>query len=86
MKLIKENHGAARCEECIFGRCVVIVDTNKRGEEISRRELCECHVARPTRYGFPTVRRDDFCSCHVSAKTSERTFAGLLGVEARVMI
>jgi hypothetical protein len=86
MKLIKENNGAARCDGCIFGRCIVVVDTNKRGEEVSRRELCECHVARPTRSGFPTVRRDDFCSCHVSAKTTERTFAGLLGGEARVML
>ena len=39
--------------------------------------MCECHVARPTRYGFPTVRLDDFCALHVCAKTLERTFAGL---------
>ena len=46
-------------------------------KETGRREMCECHVARPTRYGFPTVRMDDFCALHVDSKTLERTFAGL---------
>lgn len=81
MSKIKQNtHGTARCSECIFGRGVTIVDKDKTGKELGRRECYECHVSRPTRYGFPVVRTDDFCACHVDAKTGERTFAGLAPV------
>lgn len=76
----KATLGTARCSECIFGRGVTIVDKDKTGKELGRRECYECHVARPTRYGFPVVRDDDFCACHVDAKTGERTFAGLAPV------
>ena len=79
MKVKKDTRGTARCADCLFGRPVTIVDKNKKGEVTAQREMCECHVARPTRYGFPTVRLDDFCSCHVCAETVERTFAGLVG-------
>ena len=71
------THGTAHCAGCIFGRPVTIIDHDKAGKETGRREMCECHVARPTRYGFPTVRLDNFCALHVDAKTLERTFAGL---------
>lgn len=77
-KKAKETMGTARCDECLFGRPVTVVDKDKDGREIGRREVCECHVARPTRFGFPTVRIDDFCSCHVDAASGERTFAGLV--------
>lgn len=73
----KETRGTAKCAECIFGRPVTVVDHDKAGKETARREMCECHVARPTRYGFPCVRLDDFCALHVDAKTAERTFAWL---------
>lgn len=73
----KATLGTARCAECIFGRGVTIVDKDKAGKVTGKREMCECHVSRPTRYGFPVVRTDDFCACHVDAKTGERTFAGL---------
>ena len=69
---------AATCAGCLFGRPATIIDRDKGGKEMARREMCECHVARPTRYGFPVVRCDDFCACHVDAATHERTFAGLV--------
>ena len=78
MKEKKNTRGTARCADCLFGRPVTVVDKDKSGKETARREMCECHVARPTRYGFPTVRLDDFCACHVDARTTERTFAGLV--------
>ena len=74
----QEARGTARCADCLFGRPVTVVDKDKSGNETGRRDMCECHVARPTRYGFPCVRLDDFCACHVCAKTAERTFAGLV--------
>lgn len=77
-KKASETRGTAKCENCIFGRGVTIVDKDKSGKETARRDMCECHVARPTRYGFPVVRLDDFCALHVSAASGERTFAGLL--------
>ena len=77
-KKASETRGTAKCAGCLFGRPVTVVDKDKSGKETARREMCECHVARPTRYGFPTVRLDDFCACHVCAKTAERTFAGLV--------
>ena len=73
-----ETRGTAKCANCIFGRGVTIVDKDKSGKETARRDMCECHVARPTRYGFPVVRLDDFCALHVHAASGERTFAGLL--------
>lgn len=69
------NECGARCAECLFGRPVA--DTDKSGN--IRREMCECHVARPTKSGFPVVRPDDFCALHVDADTMERTFAGVVG-------
>lgn len=78
MKKPHETLNTAQCATCIFGRKVTIADKNKKGEVINSREMCECHVARPTRYGFPVVRLDDFCACHVEASTAERTFAGLI--------
>ena len=77
-KTAKDSRGTAKCENCIFGRAVTVIDKDKSGKETARREMCECHVARPTRYGFPIVRLDDFCACHVCAATTERTFAGLV--------
>ena len=78
MSMTKQpTRGTATCAECMFGRAVTIADTDKKGTVIASREMCECHVARPTRNGFPVVRPDDFCAFHVDAKTSERTFAGL---------
>ena len=74
----KETLGTARCARCLFGRPVTVIDHDKKGAETGRREMCECHVARPTRYGFPVVRLDDFCACHVEAASAERTFAGLV--------
>lgn len=76
-KIKHDSRGTARCADCMFGRPVTVIDHNKAGTETARREVCECHVARPTRYGFPTVRLDDFCALHVDARTAERTFAGL---------
>ena len=77
MKKVSMTKNTAACAACLFGRAVEIVDRDKGGKEVSRRSMCECHVARPTRSGFPVVRLDDFCACHVDAKTGERTFAGL---------
>lgn len=71
-----ETHVTARCAECLFGRKIALVDV-VRGDEGERRAMCECHVARPTKWGWPVVRMDDFCALHVDAKTHERTFAGL---------
>lgn len=82
MKKAKDPRGTARCIDCLFGRPATIVDKDKDGKETARREVCECHVARPTRYGFPCVRPDDYCSCHVDAATGERTFAGLVAATA----
>lgn len=70
--------GTAKCASCAFGRAVTIIDYDKHGKQTGTRDMCECHVARPTRNGFPVVRLDDFCSCHVDATTFERTFAGLV--------
>lgn len=78
MKAKAETRGTARCEDCIFGRAVTIADKDKRGKVTATRQMCECHVARPTRFGFPVVQLDDFCGCHVSAATAERTFAGMV--------
>lgn len=78
MKTKKETFGTAKCEHCLFGRAVTLSDKDKKGHEVNKREMCECHVARPTRYGFPVVRLDDFCALHVEAATGERTFAGLV--------
>lgn len=78
MKTPHETLNTAKCETCIFGREITIADKAKDGQVVNRRQMCECHVARPTRYGFPVVRLDDFCACHVDAKTAERTFAGLV--------
>lgn len=78
MRESKDSRGTAKCIDCIFGRPVTIIDRDKSGKETGRRDMCECHVARPTRYGFPVVRLDDFCACHVSAESAERTFAGMV--------
>ena len=69
---------AATCATCIFGRGITIEDKNRKGEVVATREMAECHVARPTRFGFPVVRLDDFCSMHVDRASAERTFAGLV--------
>ena len=84
-RIKKDARGTASCAECMFGRPVTIVDRDPKGVETGRREVCECHVARPTRYGFPAVRLDDFCALHVDAKTAERTFAGLVAASAAVV-
>lgn len=60
---------AATCMKCLFGR---MVESAKKGT------VCECHVARPTASGFPTVRPDDFCPLHVSVRSRKRTYAGLV--------
>ena len=79
-KTKKPTRGTATCAGCMFGRPVTLTDTNKKGEVIATREMCECHVSRPTisRGNWPTVRKDDFCAFHVDAETAERTFAGLV--------
>lgn len=77
-KEVGEAREVARCADCLFGRGVTLEDRDKRGRLTGRRMMCECHVARPTRYGFPVVRPDDFCALHVGALTGERTFAGLV--------
>lgn len=82
MKEKQDTRGTARCADCLFGRPVTITDKAKDGTVRATREMCERHVARPTRYGFPTVQLDDFCSCHVDAQTFERTFAGLVASSA----
>ena len=73
-KIKGQTWGTAKCANCLFGRPVTITDDKKKS---TKREMCECHVARPTRSGFPIVRLDDYCACHVDAATGERTFAGL---------
>lgn len=82
MREARDTRGTARCIECLFGRAITIVDKPRKTKANPDpadivREMCECHVARPTRFGFPTVRPDDFCALHVDAVTCERTFAGL---------
>lgn len=77
MRTPHEAIGTARCETCIFARAVTIEDKNRKGEVTATREACECHIARPIRFGFPTVRLDDFCANHVDRATLEKTFAGL---------
>ena len=77
-RIAKEAMGTAKCANSLFGRAVVIEDKDKKGNVKATRDVCECHVARPTRFGFPCVRLDDFCACHVDAATNERTFAGLV--------
>lgn len=74
---VKPTKAKPTCVGCMFGKMATIVCHDKNGAETDRREVCECHVARPTRYGFPTVRHDDFCALHVDAKTGARTFKGL---------
>ena len=86
---------ASRCDNCLFGFVAEITREKKRmgrkpklaeGEtppppEMITTTVCECHVARPTKFGFPKVRLDDFCSMHVNADTLERTYAGLASAE-----
>ncbi len=65
----------ARCDECLFGRninCEVL-----HGDTVEIVAKCECHLARPTKTGFPIVRPDDWCSLHVDNYTMERTFGGM---------
>ena len=83
-RIAKEAMGTAKCANSLFGRAVVIEDKDKKGNVKATRDVCECHVARPTRFGFPCVRLDDFCACHVDAATNERTFAGLVVTGATV--
>ena len=52
-KKASETRGTAKCASCLFGRPVTVIDKDKSGKETARRKMCECHVARPTRYGFP---------------------------------
>lgn len=82
MKEEQNTRRTVRCANCLFGRTVTITDKAKDGSVWATRETCKCHVARPTRYGFPTVQLDDFCSCHVDAQTLECTFAGLVAPSA----
>lgn len=79
------TRGTATCAGCMFGRAITIEDTNKKGEVVATRELCECHVSRPTCKGWPAVRPDDYCAFHVDAATAERTFAGLVPCGAAVV-
>lgn len=78
MKNKKQTRGTATCAGCMFGRAFTLTDTNKKGEVVAEREMCECHVSRPTSKGWPTVRPDDYCALQVDAETAERTFAGLV--------
>lgn len=73
----RRGKGAATCAGCLFGRAVEVVGTCGCASATPPVKMCECHVARPTRFGFPVVRPDDFCALHVDAKTRNRTFAGL---------
>lgn len=57
------------CAKCLFGR---LVSSEARGI------YCECHIARPTTYGFPIVRPDDFCGQHVDERGTFRTFAAVI--------
>lgn len=57
------------CAKCLFGR---LVRSDERGT------YCECHIVRPTSYGFPIVRPDDFCGQHVNDQGTFRTFAAVL--------
>ena len=80
MRTAESNKSRERCDECLFGRAVTITVKKGKGKDATEEAvpMCECHVARPTRYGFPVVRPDDFCSYHVDADTCERSFAGLI--------
>ncbi len=66
------TRGTASCTTCVFSRKIIITVNGT-----ADCEMCECHVARPTSYGFPTIRPDDFCGLHVKADTMERTFANV---------
>ena len=66
-------HGA-KCEQCLFGFKLYA----KNGDGTMNAVKIECHVARPTKSGFPVVRFEDYCSFHVNGETGERTFAGLV--------
>ena len=72
-----ENTAGARCDGCLFGRCVSTT-LMREGVVIGTEDYCECHMARPIAAGFPRVRRDDWCSLHVQAQTKERTFCGVV--------
>lgn len=76
MKIAGKNTKCAHCAECLFGRPVTVIEG--KDKEQTKREMCECHVARPTRSGFPLVRLDDFCSHHVDRVSGERTYAGFV--------
>lgn len=82
MKEKQDTRGTIRCADCLFSRITTITDKGKDGTAIATREICKCHVDRPTRHGFPTVQLDDFCSCHVDAHDLEATFAGLVAPSA----
>ena len=79
MRIAEQGKAIERCDGCLFGRPITIETKKGKGADAKTesRPMCECHVARPTRYGFPTVRPDDFCSLHVDAETCERSFVGL---------
>lgn len=79
MRKAEQGKAIERCDGCIFGRPIIIEVKRGKGADAKKEQIpmCECHVARPTRNGFPTVRLDDFCSLHVDAETCERSFAGL---------
>ena len=49
----------------------------RHGNAVQTIDKCECHMARPTKLGFPLVRRDDWCSLHVDCYTGDRTFGGV---------
>lgn len=72
----KDRPVNARCDECLFGRCVTVCEA-RHGNAVQTIEKCECHMARPTKLGFPLVRRDDWCSLHVDCYTGDRTFGGV---------
>ena len=73
----KNSQVNARCDECLFGRCVTVCEA-RHGNTTQNIDKCECHMARPTRLGFPLVRRDDWCSLHVDCYTGDRTFGGVV--------
>lgn len=70
----------AKCEKCLFGRPVTIIEREdaEGRKAATRKRMCECHVARPTRSGWPVVRLDDYCSHHVDRESGERTYAALV--------
>lgn len=70
INMVKE----AKCENCLYGRRIVVAaPESKNGEVI---EMCTCHVSRPTTRGFPVVKTDDYCSFHVDQK-GNKTFNGM---------